>query len=238
MANLDDITVVTACDPDHVKYLRISLPNLITMKNINRWPIIVYINGFKNGINDVDLHFINKYDNIKLIEWNMENVSQRERMLSSFIFGPAKDVQTSFWLKLDADTYAIDNKPILMDDMKEYVICGHKWNYSWADHIKLLDIWANANSEFDGTLPMFNINSLHGSRFYHKRVSSFIQLHQTDFTIKAAILAGNKLPIPSQDTFLFYIASRLGLKIKRHNFKKHNGIRHSKRQLIHLGETK
>ena len=67
-----------------------------------------------------------------------------------------------------------------------------------------------------------------GRRFYHnvKRTISFVQLHRTKFTrFCIKLLRDRKLPCPSQDTFMFYVANRFDPHtVGRANFKKQYGF--------------
>lgn len=219
-------TIVTACDTKYIECLTLTFPTWIKYKNILKFSIIIYINGFEE--NDERLDFLKNYKNIKLIPWEMNNAdSQREKMLSAFVFGPAKDVNTKYWLKLDCDTYATDSRPILNKDMFGFDVVGHKWNYtkpwSW---INTLNEWSlNKNLNFQYLIDKSKIIK---NRYYHHRTNSFVQLHSTEFTKQAAELAGEKLPIPSQDTYLWYVATVLNKKILRYSFKKRCGLYNKK----------
>lgn len=217
-----DVTIVTACDPKYVECLKLTFPTWIKYKNITKYPMIVYINGFND--NDSRLDFLRKYDNIKLIHWDMHNVNNhREKMLSAFVFGPAKDVKTKYWLKIDCDAYATDDRAILKEEMKDFDIVGHKWSYTKPfEWINTLNKWSvDKNFNFTHTIDQKQISK---HRYYHQRTNSFVQLHSTEFIKEAAQIAGDKLPIPSQDTFLWYISCLLNKKVKRYNFKKYCGI--------------
>lgn len=220
------VTMVTAVDTKYVDFLRTSLPNWIKYKHIHHYPMIVYVNGF-SSVDDPRLAFIRQlHPRARIIPWDLPGAtSQREKMLSSFVFGTARDVQTEFWMKLDADAFATNVKSLLTDDMFDYVIAGHKWHYTrpgiW---IKELDDWASGQKVFQGTSAIFNPKNLGEKRYIHERTASYVQLHSTEFTVFAAKLAGNRLPVPSQDTYLWYVAKRCGLPIMRHNFKRFRGM--------------
>lgn len=188
--NYKNTTIVTACDPKYVECLKLTFPTWIKYKNILKFPIIVYINGFLE--NDTKLDFLRDHNNIKLIPWDMPNAdSQREKMLSSFVFGPAKDVNTKYWLKLDADAYCVDDRDILNKNMISYDIVGHKWSYTKPpEWIQTLNNWSiDKKLNFQYTIKQSQIKK---NRYYHERTNSFIQLHSTEFTKEAAQLAGNR----------------------------------------------
>ena len=232
MGNVKDVTIVTACDPKYVEYLSLTFPNWRKYKNVDEYPVIVFVNGM--AMNDPRLDFL-RLPNVKLIPWSMDNVDgdHREEMLSAFILGTAKHVETKFWLKLDADSFATDYRAFITDEMKDYSFCGHKWGYSWAKHIKSLDEWSmtHKKKEVRDAAPMYEDSCVKGRRFYHhnKRTISFIQLQSTKFTKWCARMAGwKRLPVPSHDTYMFYIADRFENEYKTMNFKRDFGFSQGK----------
>ena len=220
-----DVTVVTACDEKYIEMLRLTYPNWIEYKEIDQYPMIVFINGME--LDDPRLDFL-KSENITLIPWKVEGVPHREEMLSAFVFGTAKYVRTKYWLKMDADSLATDRQPLISDEMKGYVFYGHRWGYSWTKDIQALDEWAKTHwkKKIKRAPAMFEQGHSDGRRFYHnnKRTASYIQLHNSSFVRDCATLAGERLPVPSHDTYLFYIADRFGLKYGSANFKKQHGF--------------
>jgi hypothetical protein len=136
----------------------------------------------------------------------------RELMLSSFVFGAAAYVETDYWVKIDGDTYFTDDRDVFLDRHFDYDVAGHKWRYTkpgkW---IAELDDWADTNDlDGDDYLPEESRREAINSRRYgHKRIASWICMHKTDFSIEAASYAGDRLPVPSHDTFMWYMAERL-----------------------------
>jgi len=225
-----ETTIVTACDPHYVEILKCTYPNWVKYKKIDEYPVIVFVNGMDIET-DERLEFLRKEKNVKLIPWAMpEAENHREEMLSAFVFGSAEHVNTSYWLKIDADSYATDYKPLLSEKMKNYKFCGHKWGYSRPKHIQMLDKWAK--NHWKGKLrkspPMIDEGRIEGNRFYHnkKRTISYVQLHQTKFTkFCVKIIKGKRLPAPTQDTYMFYVADRFCPdKIGVVNFKRDHGF--------------
>ena len=222
----DEVTIVTACDPKYIEHLKVTLPNWVKHKHVDKFPMIVYVNGFKRPRRNSALDFLRAYPNIKIIGWDMpEAADQRERMLSAFVFGTARDVQTKYWVKMDADAFATDDSPLLVPDMMKNVIAGHRWGYSFAKHMGPLIDWANAHPAFKETpTDVFDPTKAEGRKYWHPRVASFVQFHQSEFVRMAAAMAGARLPVPSHDTYLWYVANRIGLPIMRTNFKTRRGM--------------
>lgn len=230
MGESNNVTIVTACDKKYIEFLKLTYPNWRKYKNIDRYPVIVFVNGI--DLKDPVLDFL-RLPNVQLIEWDMKNVdSQREKMLSAFVLGTAKYVNTKYWLKLDADSFATNNNNFITQEMKDYSFCGHKWGYSFVRHIKALDEWAGKHwkRKLRTSPPMFNEKYANGKRYYHpeKRTISFIQLNSTKFTRWCAKLCKGRLPVPSQDTYMYYIADRFKSPIKITNFKRLYGFDQSK----------
>jgi len=231
-----DTTLVTACDTYYVDILRETFANWRKYKSIDKYPVMVFVNGMDIKT-DKRLDFL-RLPNVKMIPWEMKNAeNHREEMLSAFVFGTAENVTTDYWLKMDADSFATDNRPLITDRMKQYAFCGHKWSYSRPWHIQKLDEWAKGHwkRKLRNAKPMMEEGRVEGNRFYHntKRTISFIQLHKTKFTkFCVKLLKERKLPCPSQDTFMFFVANRFNPEtVGIMNFKKECGFSQGKGKL-------
>lgn len=157
---------------------------------------------------------------------------QREKMLSGFVYVPARHVATPYWLKLDLDTVATGNCDWLRFAERKLAtgngpaILAQKWSYTKpADQMLRLDRWADGVSELEGTEPLGLAPREGWSRVAHPRIISWCGFFRTDFTRRAARLAEEtcgigKLPVPSQDGYLWYLAARTGERIERENFKR------------------
>ena len=245
--NIIDTTIVSACDEYYVDILRETFANWQKYKYIDKYPVIIYVHGM-----DIDtdhrLDFL-RLPNVRMIAWSKEQdlddvTDHREEMLSAFVFGPARDVGTDYWLKLDADSYATNDKPFIIDKMKQYAFCGHKWGYSRPNHIKAMDEWAKGHwkRKLRNAKPMIEEGRIEGRRFYHnvKRTISFIQLHKTKFSkFCVSLLRTRKLPAPTQDTFYFFVQNRFNPEnVGTMNFKRHHGFTQGrgKRGVEHIKE--
>jgi len=224
----DDVTIVTACDEKYVEFLRLTYPNWRKYKKIDKYPVMIFVHGIP--LDDQRLDFL-KQPNVTLIPWQFPSAeTHREEMLSAFVFGTAENVKTTYWLKLDCDSFATDDRPLYDEQMKNYAYCGHKWRYSRPEHIKKLDEWAKGHwkPKLKNAKPMMNEGRIEGNRFYHntKRTISFIQLHKTKFTkFCVSLLREKKLPIPSQDTYMFFVCNRFDPHLGgTANFKRHHGF--------------
>jgi hypothetical protein len=148
--------------------------------------------------------------------------AQRYKMLAGFVFVPSMFVQTKYWLKLDLDVVATGVDDWIDPDWFEEApaIVAHPWGYTKpANQMIQLDEWARGK---------FASNELQlrpskgSNKIRHKRIISWCGFFHTKFTRIAADYAScgpYKLPVPSQDGYLWYCAKRLGLSIVRTNMK-------------------
>lgn len=220
-----DITIVTAVNPPYLEKFKATLPTWQLKPQLKNCELIVFHNGFKNP--EIELEFIHEISKRKvtLIKWEMENAdSVRELMLSAFVLGAPKVVKTNYWLKLDVDAYFNDDQDLILEHFYNYDLAGHKWKYTkpgkW---ICDLDDWA-LDEDLDGDSYLNNDQrqeAISSKRYGHRRIASYCCLHNTEFTKEAMEYAKNKLPVPSHDTYLWYIAERMpDRKWCWHSYKK------------------
>jgi len=224
----EDITVVTAVNPRYVKKLEANFPLWMKTSGIYEYPMICYINGF-DGPGDPRLDFIRA--RATLIEWALpEADTPRELMLSAFVLGAARDVKSAWWLKVDADatpqeggykdfqyTLAFPRQAWRCD------IFGDKCGYTKSKQaqggrhfLNVLDDWWAART---GEPPLFPADIPWRARHGHKRLRSYVCLHNAEFVRKYAEACGGRLPVPSHDTYLWYCAERGGHKWGSANFR-------------------
>lgn len=183
-----------------------------------------------------------EYLHIDVIKWSKpECDTVKEEMLSAFVFGVNEYVKSRYSIKLDCDTHLKGPEFVIPNRYNRKVIVGHKWRYTkckadpeyeknkyhWFD--RLAD-WSEQFPDFIGTKHLYP-RGLKESRYSHLRIASFCCIQKTAF-IKHIVSLCNKssvkrgrLPIPSHDTFLFYVAERLGRGIGYSNFKYYFHVR-------------
>jgi hypothetical protein len=148
-------------------------------------------------------------------------------VLSGFVYVPARLVGTRYWLKIDTDAIALG----LNDWIDEGwfrgapAIVGHKWGFTRpGDQMLRLDKWVEHFSELLPNLacrPALNLVPNEGEdRVCHPRIESWCAFFDTDFTQNCAECAAStvgygRLPVPSQDGFLWYCATRSGRNVER-----------------------
>ena len=157
--------------------------------------------------------------------------AQRTKMLSGFVHVAAQAVETQYWLKLDVDVVATGRDdwadPAWFDDAP--AIVGHRWGYTKpANQMLRLDQWVLDNHDKLHDLwrrPSLGLAPAPGSRALpHARIISWCGFFRTDMTRAAAQAAAAtcgpcRMPVPSQDGFLWYYAARMGERVVRVNMK-------------------
>lgn len=162
----------------------------------------------------------------KIVFWpGLPDRPQRERMLTALTLLPGHYVETPWYVKIDTDTVAVDDGPWLPKH-PDAVFYASPWGYTKPGQFILdLEAWGNSHP-FLGKLPELGIRVAHPQkRCRHRRVISYVMLVDTGWSREAAGLAGDSLPVPSQDTFLWYVAQRTGKSWVRWQFKD-MGFRH------------
>ena len=216
-----EVTFVTAVDEKYLPKLEQYYPQWKSNAGFAGQPLIVYYHGIK----EEQLQFL---ENARLIPWDVSfEANQRERMLSAFVLGAAKDVETPYWVKCDADLHFANplETPFWNPWVENgYQVVGHRWGYTkvkgdpkydGTHWLNTLDAWWKEKTGEDGVYP-----PIEGARYSHPRINSFLSMYATEFTRKVAELCGDRLPVPSQDTVVWYVAERLDVARHRDNMKK------------------
>lgn len=158
--------------------------------------------------------------------------TQRERMLTAFVLEPPKHVQTDWWLKVDVDALPHDNSMPWFDEtwthpQAEHVMVGAKWGYTKPKHqMEQLDKWAARHPQLKHYEPLNLPYDPDSNKCKHARIASWICLLKTEFTREAAALARtgseerDRIPVPSQDGYHWYIAALRKQPIIRTNWKR------------------
>lgn len=167
---------------------------------------------------------------------------QRAMMLSGFVHVPSlAQVDTAYWLKLDLDVIATGQDDWI--DPKWFAsapaIVSQPWGYTKPpNQMLLLDQWVeNYKEHLPSRLvdsPPLNLQPVPGSNLVkHKRIISWCAFFRTGFTSVcsacATVTCGRaRLPVPSQDGYLWYMAKRRGeaivtAQMKGRGFEHHNG---------------
>ena len=226
-AQVSGPTVITACDGSYLDRLRRGWKAWTWDLNILSFPMILYYDPASTT--PASFNFTEEHPDCRLIPWEfpIAGDNQRERMLSAFVFGPARDVLTPYWMKIDADVKTVGwtrdrNMRLYEESWKRYVMVGQAWGYTrvkgdpgqtrhW---VNVLDDWwkglvATEALDLDDA-PMFNQQIGVAEKAKCPRLNSYVSMYQTEFTTKVAKFCGDRLPVPSQDTTMWYVAERMG----------------------------
>ena len=153
--------------------------------------------------------------------------NQREVMLTGLVWGSAK-VQTKWYVKIDTDTVADQAGEWIRDEWRDemFAFHSHKWGFTRpALFISQLDEWAESVPDLACCdKPLQSLPSDLSQRVSHPRIQSWWLLGSSEFARLVWKLVGEgekRMPCPSQDTLLWYVAHRLGMPYKRMNMKKY-----------------
>jgi predicted SAM-dependent methyltransferase len=217
--NFSEITLLLGVDRRHLEELRCVWPTWVRFKpEILKMPCVVFFDP--DEVRPVDLAFVTEALPARLVPWTLPNtMSQREKMLTGFIHVAAAQVRTPWYLKIDSDVVAIGGGEWIRDEWFETKESGDSpvfvtspWGYSKPRYVMdVLDDWADTVPSL-AKYPRLNLPySSKDSKIKHKRIISWLFFGRTDWTRDLSVLIGGpaaRLPVPSQDSFLFYCAKR------------------------------
>ena len=240
-------TTVIGVDAGHLEQLRITWPTWADNKpSLLKNPVVCFYDV--NGVSPAEIHYAIDPKPVDLIlyAWPPPDAiygspdapvdkwhnPQRELMLSGFVYVPARAVQTSYWLKLDLDVVANGHDDWIDPSWfnGDPAIVSHRWSYSKPPMQMMdLDAWVEKHKDklpaWQQTAPLNLIPKPGSNLVKHDRIISWCAFFDTKFTNLCAVAAEQtcgfgKLPVPSQDGFLWYSATRLGLPIRTVNMKR------------------
>lgn len=207
-----DTTVVSAVSPNCLSIFKTNFPTWQAKPQFAGLPMIVFHNGFSDPENELD--FVKKAHNVELIHWTMPDYKNTwDLMIASFVLGAVHYVNTEYYIKLDADCYFCGRDDMFNEEHFQYALCAPTWNKSRSDMLLALDKWAAeiclAGRPFlDSDDKLDRAHSEDGYR--HARINSWICLHKTQFVRECVShITDFRMPVPSHDTFLWYMANRL-----------------------------
>lgn len=246
---IPDFTTVVGVDAKHLDQFRITWPTWKKHKSsLLSKPMWIFYD--QEQVDPEHIRLIVDHPFLTLFPWPPDGTEyegtsgdkwgcpQRHKMLAGFVHVPYF-IETLYWLKLDTDTIAsgMDNwidESWFEDDP---AIVAHRWSFTKpADQIEKLDKWVEDNpgelKELAAKPPLDMHPKPGSNRIGHKRIISWCGFFNTAFTRQCSVLAynscgRNQIPVPSQDGYLWYCATRLGLPIKRINAKNRGWVHRS-----------
>ena len=214
-----DFTTVVGVDARHCRELRTVWPTWEALRpEILQHPLVLVCDG---AAGEHQWHrwlsFIEHPDS-RIRCWNMPGVGQREKMLTGLVLGTAEHVRTPWYLKLDTDVAAVRPADWLQpgwfrpdDQGREPAFVASPWSYTKpADAIRRLDDWGDAQPALRSHARLDLKPEPGGSLIRHRRIISWCFFGRTDWTGEVALACRGRLPVPSQDTLLWYWARRRG----------------------------
>jgi len=161
---------------------------------------------------------------------NPHTKTQRALMLNSFMLCAPFEVETPYWTKLDADCQ-VSPETRLFESAKwrGYDVVSHRWGYTKpAAWVPTLEAWRKSKGVGKQFIQDWEFDAQAENRtFRSARIQSFACFHNTASSraMAAPAVADGVLPVPSHDTYLWFMAEALGYKIERVNLHKW-GFRH------------
>jgi hypothetical protein len=225
----NNYTIVVGVDREHLEQLRLVYPTWVKHKpELRESRMIVFFDETQvlpeNIIEATDFH-----EELRLVPLPSPSrclyVSQREKMLAGFVHVPALFVETPYWLKLDTDTVATGIPNWISNDWFHNdppAIVAHRWGYTKPpEQMVELDKWVTDNPCWLSQFPPLNLHPARGSKVLgHSRIISFCGFFETHFSKQcASCLPNYSIPVPSQDGFHWYCATRVGRPVIRANMK-------------------
>jgi len=210
-------TTVVAVDVQHAEELRLVWPTWRRHRpELLASPLLLICDGAIPLIQwERRLDFVD-HSRRQLVGWEMPGVSQREKMLTALVLAVARHVATPWYLKLDTDTMAAEPGQWVQPGWFELdeagrlpVFVSQPWGYTKpADAIERLDEWGDRIPSLK-EFPRLNLRAPPGwSRVKSRRIISWCFFGNSAWTQEVASYCPGRLPVASQDTFLWYCAAR------------------------------
>jgi hypothetical protein len=172
-------------------------------------------------------------------------ISQRERMLTAFV-RLMHDCETPYALKVDVNNVAEHGGDGWIPDFATAAtVYAPRWGYTVpADWIPTLDAWGRLqpllNARPHEWQPIQGRQEFKRDRWriYHRRFWSCLAFYERDFLRLASNLVPEpaRLPVPSEDSYRWYVAHRLGLTIERTNPKRAGWAKRSRTSIPNLAK--
>lgn len=225
-----DLSILLAVDKAYVGQLRHAWPTWIKHRPemfAVPFPVIVLKDA---SLPDSEIDFIkSSHPCVKVAPIPaIPGMTQQERMYSAFIHVGPFLADTEFAMKVDCDTVARRHDPlwcseeiVRMPDGTLADLCASGWRYSKPSHaIDTMDKWGNTVPELKD-FPAMNLPFDPKARRVDTpgRIAGYVTISRVDFSRWASTLC-RRLPLPSQDTYLWYCAKRTGRPIKLFKMKR------------------
>lgn len=235
-----DYTLVVGVDRYHLEQLAWTWPTWRKHKpSLLDHPMLIFSD--RDSVDPDVVRGVVDHPDLVVVEWPRQNWvdyeagddkwsdPQRYKMLAGFVHVPAEHVGTEYMLKLDTDVVATGQDDWIDDTWfnDDPVIVCQPWGFTKpADQMLKLDEWAKANEDKLGFgNPPLNLAPNEGSdRVCHKRIISWCGFFHSGLVQLASRWAERtcgtgQLPVRSQDGYLWYVATRLRMPVRRAQMK-------------------
>ena len=221
MIQLSDITLVVALDKPHFTEFKSVFPTWLKFHpEIARMKKIFLCDGkvMSSDAWKSSLTAFNTNSDIDVVPLVNGPEDQREAMLGLFVVRAPERVTTPYWMKIDTDAVCTGPSELIKQEWfhGDPAIIAPGWGYTKPiGHIRKLDKWAEEVTGLNMYHKPLNLNQCETSmrmgikRVHHPRITSWISIIETNFSLDAAEFITHNLPVPSQDTFHWYVASRM-----------------------------
>lgn len=236
-----DYTVVLGVDKNHLQNLRLVLPNWKQYRpELFDKTFVIFFDRDSTNVDDVVATFkeVSPSTLLRVVAWPPPGVTypegtckwdnqQRSRMLAGFVHVPATQVFTPYWLKIDLDVMCTQPGDWIQDGwfIDTPAIVAPPWGYTKpADQMEKLDNWATGTLGFHDHPPLNLPRGGNQTMLRHPRICSWLGFFNTTFSCLCSELATSfcgpgQIPVPSQDGYLWYMATRLKWGVNRVNMK-------------------
>jgi len=242
-----DYSLVVGVDAYHLRQLALVWPTWKKHKpSLLAQPMIVFFD--RQQTKEASIRAVVDHPDLRIVPWPLRGLEwdrekgeeknkfrdpHRAMMLSGFVYVPALFLDTPYWLKLDTDVVVTGTDdwidPTWFSD--DPAIVAHRWTFTRpADQMLKMDRWVEENQkrlplDITSMEPLNLVPQPGWDRVGHKRIISWCGFFDSDWTRRMSLLTRQpdgtfRLPIPSQDGFFWYMATRMKRKVVRANMKK------------------
>lgn len=239
---IDKITLLVAIDAQHEKELAETWPTWMKYKpEMRQMSMVVLYDPEQVNPKTTPID----HPNARFVPCLEKAENQRAKMLTGLVRASAQEIHTPWYLKIDTDTMALAPGTWIKPEWFEPdssgrlpVYIASPWGYSKpANVIDLFDDWGDTVPEL-AKRPRLNFPYKEGSDLVRcQRIISWLFFGQTAWTKKVVSWCPGKLPFPSQDTYMYYCAQRLGEYTVRERMTKYNWVHSRLKNLIRIKQT-
>jgi hypothetical protein len=230
---MEKFTIVVAIDEEHARQFELSWPTWRAHRpQMANWPLLLLCDGVRPAAYWQERLKFADHPKRLLVAWNQPGVSQREKMLTGLTLGALPHITTPWFVKLDTDVIAFPNDAwprerwLTANERGELpAFIASPWGYTkpgaW---LARLDDWAQTVPELKRRPPLPVKAAVEAEIVAHPRVISWCFIGNTAWCRRFASYCGDRLPVPSHDTYLWYCAERQRvfyrkIRMGRHGWK-------------------